>query len=393
MARALLKPSEGSFGTLLGVDLPPLRVVSHSDVRPLQDPATPMTVDGKQLTTGDLFGIIRTDSLTSYSPQENARSANGWWQSNNVGARARTNLSAAPPPGRIRVLVFGESFGNGSRVPQENAWPNIIDDWHREFEVANFAVDGYSMAQSLLRYKEIRQQLKSDIVLMVFAPEFDLWRDVNMLRQLAYPSWDMPLSPRYALVGNQLTLVRPLYAEPSDLYRKNFDGPTPELQKFLRANDRFYFPDEYEPPHLIEKPILARLVARTVATQRLRKLQAGLMDPQGEALRVSRAMFEAMRDQAKADGATFGLVILPAEHRWWDGTAKSADTDAWQTMASFVCANQPFCVDLLPALRKVPLRDVDRVYDGEHFGPIMNLRVATAVYDALKTQTASARGR
>jgi hypothetical protein len=44
-----------------------------------------------------------------------------------------------------------------------------MNDWQRDFEVLNFAVDGYSMAQSLLRYRQIRERLNYDLAIDVCA--------------------------------------------------------------------------------------------------------------------------------------------------------------------------------------------------------------------------------
>jgi hypothetical protein len=86
----------------------------------------------------------------------------------------------------------------------------------------------------------------------------------------------------------------------------------------------------------------------------------------------------------------FALVILPVEPRWWDGTAGQRDMEAWQKMVSFVCAGQILCIDLLPNFLKILPDDVDRAYDGWHFGPTVNLKIAAAVADALKVKMPTA---
>jgi len=388
LAHWLVKPSKNAFGILLGLELPPRRIVSHSEPGPFQDPVAPfrkMIVDGKQITSGDLWGHFRLDPVIGYVYQENVTSRNGWWQSNNLGARARTNVSRAVPAGRTRVLVFGESFGHGSRLPQERAWPNVIGDQHQELEVLNFAVDGYSMAQSLLRYRQIRKQLKYEIALLVFVPEEDLWRDINTLRQLRDPSWEMPLMPRFVISDGELQLVPVLYPDPFDLYRRNGDGLSPELRAYLRRYDRLYFPAKYEEHPVTGKLMLYKLLARALWVQQERRLHANLMNPEGEALIVSRAIFDAMRQQVTADGAAFVLVILPSEYHWWSGTTKQSRLQDWRRMVSFVCAEPMVCIDLLPELRSLAPKQVDRTYDG-HFGPKMNLWIATAVHNALKVR-------
>jgi len=89
-------------------------------------------------------------------------------------------------------------------------------------------------------------------------------------------------------------------------------------------------------------------------------LEDNLLDPDREGLQVSRAMFDAMQRDAKADGAYFILAILPYQHRWWNGTAEESDKVVWRKMVSFVCTQQTSCVDLLPELLKVPPKEVRR---------------------------------
>jgi hypothetical protein len=392
----MMKPSATAFGTLMGLDLPPVRIVSRSDAGQLLDPSVPieeMTVDGRKITRGDLWGHFRLDPIIGYSYRENVRSTNGWWQSNNVGARARIDATRASPSGRKRVLVFGESFAHGSRLPQENAWPNVINDWRRGFEVLNFAVDGYNMAQSFLRYRQVRDQLNYDLAVLMFVPETDLWRDINTLRQLDDPRWDMPLMPRFVIQDTVLKIAPPLYSDPYDLWRRNSRQLSSELQKYLRTYDRLYFPAKYEEPKVIGKSIFYKLAARALWKQQERKLRENLMDPEAEALHTSKAIFQAMHRQAVSDGAAFALVILPIEPRWWDGTARQRDMDAWQKMVSFVCADGSLCIDLLPQFMKMRLDEVDRAYDNWHFGPRVNLRIASAVADALDVRLSGAHSK
>jgi hypothetical protein len=80
----------------------------------------------------------------------------------------------------------------------------------------------------------------------MFAPEADLWRDINTLRQLEDPGWDMPLMPRFVLQEGQLKPVPNLYPDPFDLWRRNGNGLSPELREYLRSYDRLYFPAKYE---------------------------------------------------------------------------------------------------------------------------------------------------
>jgi hypothetical protein len=82
-----------------------------------------------------------------------------------------------------------------------------MDAIARDLEVVNLAVDGYSMAQAVLRFETIRQQVDYDTALLMFVPDADLWRDVNMVRELVEPWHASIIMPRFILEGDELALV------------------------------------------------------------------------------------------------------------------------------------------------------------------------------------------
>lgn len=376
--RLLVEPAELAYGTLFGRELPPQRIVSESEIRD-QDKADKELhlVDGVELSRGDLWGRYRPDPLLGYAPLESAVSKHGWWQSNSLGARAREDVTPAVAAGKRRMLVFGESFAHGSRLPQEQAWPNMIDAAQPALEVLNFAVDGYGMGQSLVRYRQIRQLLEYDIVLLMLVPELDLWRDINVVR------WGVVV-PRFVLEDGDLKLVAPPPSDP--VHVQDGDCISAELHAHLLRHDRFYLPAAYCSPPLIGRSILYKLAVNAWSKSKNRRLRAGLMDPGSEALQVSKAIFAAMQREAEADGAVFRLVILPSRHKW----RALPHVQAWQDMVSFICADGVVCIDLLDVLRHVPVDEIDYAYDGSHYGPGTNARIASAIADALKAMPANA---
>lgn len=384
-ARLLMQPSEVGSGLLFGRDLPPWRLIETSGL-PHYDPAAwhgSLVVDGRKISHGDLHGIFRPDPVLAFTYQEGVKSANDWWRSNNMGARADYDVDSAVPPGRSRVLVFGESFAQGSRLPQGQAWPNMIDNDHAEFEVLNFAVDGYSMAQAFLRYQQVRPLLDYDAVVLMFVPEADLWRDINTVRRLAEPRWPSPIvQPRFILKDGDLALVPPLYADPFDVYRLNAHGLSPELRSHLRRYDRFYFPREHEPSALRDTSVLYRLIAHARGRHKRRVLRAAALEISEEAIQVSKAMFSAWRDLVAADGARFMLAILPVEYKW----REARHQPQWQALVSAICPSSNECVDLLDTLQHVPIAEYDYAHDGAHFGPRTNARIAAAIIAALGSQ-------
>jgi hypothetical protein len=385
-ARWFIVPAENAYGTLFGRELPPVRIITSSSPPPRTDLSAwhePLIVDDRKISRGDLWGFHEEDPLLGFTHEENAVSSNGWWQSNNIGARARFDVGPSVPPGQARVLVFGESFAHGSRVPQEAAWPNIMDSEHGTAQVLNLAVDGYSMAQSFLRYRKIRTKIDYDVAILMFVPEADLWRDVNTIRDLAEDWKPLLVVPRFVVVEDDLRLVRSPYETVADLYPANGDGLSDELRNHLLKYDRFYFRTKYEEPPLIGGSILYKMMARSSYLRAERALRDSLWDPESEALQVSRRIFEAMNEEVRRDGGEFLLVVLPVDHGWWDGEYGADTVEAWEKMISFVCAEGMRCVDLLDHLRRVPPNLIDRGYDASHFGPKANRLIAELIWGKL----------
>lgn len=231
--RLAIRPSHVSYGTLFGIELPPVKVIWDKTPPPTDrdQPFDHLVVDGRAITVGDLWGIFREDPLLGYAPRENARSVNDWWQSNNLGARDRREITRGRPFDRKRLLVFGNSMANSSRIRQDDMWSAQLEKLSK-LQVVNFGVDGYSMGQAFIRYTLVKDSLEHDVDLLMFPPSADLGRDISPIRSLRSPGQGTPLVlPRFVLQGDTLRLIKPLYPDRASLYAENF----PVLSQNLRA--------------------------------------------------------------------------------------------------------------------------------------------------------------
>jgi hypothetical protein len=387
--RVFIKPSPVSYGTLLGRELPPVRVIP-APARPESAKSVGIgNGDAEAIGWADLQGVFREDPLLGYAPLERATSPHGWWVANNIGARSATDTSPQAAQGRRRILVFGESFAGGSRVRQEDAWATVLAAGNADLEVVNLAVDGYGMGQSLLRFRETTRSIDYDTAMLVFVPSADLWRDINTIRSLARASWNSyTVMPRFVVEEGRLTLVESPYEIGSDVYGDNALGLGERLKRHLRAYDRFYFRTRHESVPLIGNLVLWKVVATAYFTHEraelLRSMSAGRVDLDSEAMQVSRKIFQAMQDEVHAAGKRFVLVILPEQHelRKIQRSARSAQN--WQRVVATSCEGDRQCIDVTPALLRVPPEDLDRGYDKTHYGPNANRLVAAAIEDGLK---------
>ena len=388
--RALLTPAPLAYGRLLGRDLPPFRVVPACDQPPAPaDPSAPyrdLTVDGQRITVGDLHGMFREDPVLGYAPREGAVSANGWWQSDNLGARERNDAAAVPEAGRMRIVAFGESFGAGSRVKQEQVWSSVLARALPNTEVLNFAVDGYSMAQAYLRFRQVRQKVKYDLAVMVFVPKADPPRDINVYRPLLSRDWLLyAVLPRYVIDNGALTLVpRPDQTEAA-FVAANCRGISTPLRAHLAAFDRFYVDAEYrqEPP-ILGRSLLYKLGVASYANLLRGRVASTMTRPDSEAVRVTNGMFRQMDGDARRDGSRFVLILLPLESELQPLARESAGRTRWRALAELLCGKPMLCIDLADYLPGVPPGEIDRGYDGTHYGPSANRLIGEFVARQLR---------
>ncbi len=375
VGRLIVEPSETSAGRLFNLELPPQRLLATAPVERNPDEWFQNLVVGEsKITVSDLFGFIREDPLLTYAPEENRRSTNGWWQSNNLGARRRQHTEPVPDPGKRRVLVFGDSFAHSSRVPQEDMFTRIMEDLDDRLEVINFGVDGYSMAQSYLRFGHVAEQIEFDIALLVLVPEIDLIRDVNTLRSLI--GWDSStIMPRFELEEDRLRLVPSPFRIGTEIYENKDRLTQDRLRRHLTAHDRFFQPALYEPSWLA--PDLITVQTAQSAWYRLLDLRqkGAMLEPGSEATRVSKAISESMRRDAEALGGRFALVLLPTARSVEKSASGEIDRRS-ENWASFFCDGSVVCLDLSGSLFRLEEGVSDRGFDGTHFGPRTNRIIA-----------------
>ena len=241
----------------------------------------------------------------------------GWWNApgtrgeqhgdtiviNDVGARSRRNLTDAPPPGALRVVCYGESFTFGSEVADGESWPAQLEEQSQgSLEVWNLAVGGWGTDQALLRFRDTREALAPDIVLLGLLSE-NIGRNVNRLRPAywrAGGSQPMP-KPRFLLQDGVLELLPQPYATELELFEAAVDG---SLGLDLA-------PHEGWAPS--STPSRFWNWWRDFRVDRERAPWRRLWEERSEAYEVTVALIEAFAAEAAAIDARFGVVLYPTE--------------------------------------------------------------------------------
>ena len=389
--RILVGPSDYSSGRLLNRELPPFKLLPDGPMEFQPDRSEPvggLTQDGRQLTVGDLWGIFEPDEILGYVPKKNRISSNGWWQSNNIGARARTDTSPEKSAGTTRLLVFGESFAQGSRVRQEDSWPAILEASQSGLEVVNLAVDGYGMAQAFLRFRVLPQKLDYDIALLMFAPHADLWRDINIRRDLGANWWGSFLSmPRFVPSDSGLALIRPFPTFDVLLSGEFPQALQTSLKQHLHAYDRFYDGRVYDLPRVLEHSVIYRLLLQTSHSRRKKALHQSLWnarpgtlaDTHSEATMVAREIFRGMRNEVEHEGKRMLLVTIPAHSELRKRASDSSIDGRHKELCGVVASPGLACLSLFDDLSRIPLSELDQGQDGSHYGPEANRRIAQII--------------
>lgn len=387
----MVKPSQDSSGMLMDIQLPPLNILPPGYRAPteaqrnndLYEWYDSLVVDNRKITNGDLNGVFREDPLTGYVPKESTVSPNGWWQSNNLGARARQDISREQLPNKRRVLFFGDSFTQGSRVPQEKTIQHYINLRSSDIEAVNFGVDGYGMGQAYLRYTTVKDKLKYDHVLLIFVPNVDLWRDINVSREIG-ENWDSyMIYPRFIIEHDRLKLIASPYSNLKELADDNRDYIKPKLKQHLQEYESFYFQSGYQPNAILDWSVMYRLFKAILVKIERHMLLADIMNSDSEAVLITKKIVEAMDGEVREQGSRFTLVFLPIP---WEIKNYSEDKyfeKRWQKMVSFICEQQIHCIDLMGNFQKVPLDRLDSGYDGSHYGPASNKLIADFIMESI----------
>jgi hypothetical protein len=383
--RLFVQPDPRGYGSLLGVLLPPLRLFPPEleALEARDGPYRGLIVDGARLTVGDVAGYHRFEPALGYTTLENVVSVNGWWRSNGIGARESGPTESRTAPGRTRWLLLGESFAHGSGLPGRQIWPEVMEAAEPALDIVNLAVDGYSMAQAYLRYRNLADRLEHAGAMLMFVPGVDLWRDVNVVRELGQPWKVRAVMPRFVLDGAGIRLIANPYGSAEELAADFRDGLSPRFRAHLERHDRFYFPVEHEPVpvigHLLSFKIAAAAWGR-YARGRVRRAQ---FEPGSEAAEISRRIFLIFQEESRAESRNFVLLVLPTPTDLDRLRDEPAFATTWAGFVAATCNGIRHCVDLAPALLRISRSEVDLGPDGNHFGPRMNAAIADAVRAAI----------
>ncbi len=84
---------------------------------------------------------------------------------NSAGFRSH-EITPEPPPGKFRILLFGDSITAGHGVSDSRRYGNVLEKNLPDTEILNFGLCGSGTDQQYLIFREFGSQLKYDMVII-----------------------------------------------------------------------------------------------------------------------------------------------------------------------------------------------------------------------------------
>jgi len=262
------------------------------------------------------------DPLLGWATGPDRTNVNGMYRTNSAGIRSEPEeYSPAPPPGTLRIELFGDSFTHGDEEPFEKTWGKFLeDDLLKEgvaAEVLNFGVPAYGIGQAYLRWKYRGEQFSPQIVVFGFQPE-NMKRTVNIFRSLySRDTWVVFSKPRFVIdPGGSLELINSPVVPPeevADVLEKFNESPLSQYEYW------------YNPANYSSSPIFkSRLVSLIYSIAAGRKHRPGgrhdhrpgphYWDPEGEPMRTSLLILKRFAHEARQSGEIPIILHIPKKN-------------------------------------------------------------------------------
>lgn len=270
-----------------------------------------------RLRAGDTF--LAYDADLGWSPRPHARSTTGPFRVNGDGIRAEREIALEPPPGTLRVAVFGDSFAFGDEVGPDETWAAALERGLVAHgvaaEVLNFGVNAYGLDQAYLRWRRDGRRFRPGVVVFAFQPE-NVLRNLNVFRPLYYAGTEVPLSkPRFVVRGDALELLNVPALPPDELL--------PVLEA-MPQHPLFAYEGFYAPWYQRHWWLGSRLAAVAATVTIGRAAAEFRLDP--ESRELARRLVTRFASEVASDGAAFVVVHLPRRE---DLEARRAGRSVW----------------------------------------------------------------
>ena len=225
------------------------------------------------------------------------------------GIRGKREYDLSPPPAKLRISAFGDSFTFGSGVNNEQSWAEQINLSQKRYEVLNFGVPGYGLDQAYLRYIKEGTSVSSHIVFIGYMSE-NLERSVNVFRPFYNEDGALPLGkPRFKLFDDKLFLQENFFGDLSE-YANLINHPNSVLAD-LGEHDFFY--QMRGGMDLFDNLLIVRMIRHNLKYIKVRRAiyKNHQYNPNSEAYQVTENIFDIFYQKILDEGATPIILLFP----------------------------------------------------------------------------------
>lgn len=259
------------------------------------------------------WSTVIYDERLGWTYRPHAVRQNGEFTINGAGIRARREFSPQPPPDRLRIALFGDSFTAGDDVSDDEVWGARLELLLRaagiRAEVLNFGVGAYGMDQAFLRWLHQGKKFEPDIVIFGLQPD-NLKRNLNVFRQLMNINGPPFSKPRFVLDDDELSLLNSPALPPDQLIAAFEDFPEQPLAAYER-----HYRSRYVATNWWASSRLASLLYEALKQE---DADANLLGPDSEGGQLGKAIVDAFAADVQQAEADFIVLHLPLQaHLVW----------------------------------------------------------------------------
>lgn len=256
---------------------------------------------------------------------------------NSLGLRGAVDYFPEKEPGKLRILILGDSFTFGDEVSDDETYAHFLQELLPDAEIINMGVHGYGHDQMLLLFLEAGIRLRPDIVVLGFLP-IDMERNVVSFRDFAKPLFEVQ--------NGELVLT---------------NSPVPSPETVLQ--------DDWKRTRVIDALSLISVSIRTQRGERKQEMEL-----------VTRLILDQLAEAAAFSGARTVLAYLPFGNEI-TSDEPLLDGEAWLFE---YCDGNPLlaCFSARPTFQ-VHLRAGETFDAPFHWSPAGHRVVAQAIYDYL----------
>ncbi|MEO8048392.1 MAG: SGNH/GDSL hydrolase family protein [Nitrospirota bacterium] len=277
-----------------------------------------------------------------------------------------------------RVALVGDSYTFAEEVSFDESWGRQLElRLGKNYQVLNFGVMGYSIAQAYLRYiKEVRPW-HPDVVIFGMIDD-NLRRAMGVYSFLTFPEGSSAFAvPRFAVVDEQLTLVNTPLPHPEQIFSARSINDLPYI-----TYDRSYIPFEWDRPYwtFSARSYLFRWLESWFP--QYMTLGPEVSDVAMKA--ISLEIFRAFTEKVRADGSIPILVYFP-------GWSEEEYQAGYKALAPQILRTAGLeYIDLTECLSKVPF--AERLMPLHHYSSKGNEAVASCLHEVVTEQLRKGRG-